>query len=445
MRLSAPLARLRRDRRGNVLMLFGFALVPITFATGMAIDYGTAMRIQTDLNAAADAAALSATSLSMMGKSVAEAETQARIMFEAHAAGVTGIVPFNFADPAQFQVRVTESSSLATGYQRTATVTYRGQSHNSFAGILGTPTLTVQGSATAQASTAPDTDFYILLDVSSSMALPTTTTGIDFLKSKTVTSDDQSGCAFACHQTNPDNPNIRDANGKITDYYSFAHANNIELRIDAGKTAIADVVTEAETEARSNGAAYRFYLATFDRASNYKALTGTTPTSDFATVRTKASGVQTIAIKKWGSPTWGQQTEHRGSLEKLNADITENPGNGRRVPGDRPKAVLFLITDGMRNEYINGQRLGAIPTDQCDAIKARGVEIAVLYTTYAPETINYDTWSIKNAVGRLPDIAPALKRCASDDLFFEVSTDGSISKALRTLFQRAVQTSRLTR
>ncbi|KQM36371.1 hypothetical protein ASE59_04710 [Sphingomonas sp. Leaf10] len=444
MRLSAFLARLRADRRGNILMIFGFALVPITFATGMAIDYGTAMRIQTDLNAAADAAALSATSLTMMDKPLADAEAQARIMFEAEAASMTGIVPFNFADPAQLQIRVTESSSQTDGYLRTATVTYRGQSRNSFAGILGTSTLTVQGTATAEASTAPDTDFYVMLDVSSSMALPTTTAGIDFLKSQTVREGNPDGCAFACHETNPDNPNIRNAKGKIIDYYTFAHANNIELRIDAGKSAVADVVTEAETEGRSNGAAYRFYLATFDRAANYRALTGATPSSDFANVRAKAATAQTVAIKK-GSSNWSMQTEHGGSLAKLNAAITDNPGNGRHVPGDRPKAVLFLITDGMRNEYIDGQQMGAMTTDQCDAIKARGVRIAVLYTTYTAAAIDYDQWSINNAVGKLPDIAPALRTCASDNLFFEVSTDGNLSKALTTLFQQAIKTSRLTR
>lgn len=444
MHLSAFLARLRSDRRGNILMLFGFALVPITFATGMAIDYGTAMRIQTDLNAAADAAALSATSLSMMDKPLADAEAQARIMFQAQAETVTGIIPFNFADPAQVTVHVTESSSPTEGYLRTATVTYRGQSLNSFSSILGTPTLTVQGTATAEASTAPDTDFYVMLDVSSSMALPTTTAGIDFLRSKTVWEDEPDGCAFACHQTNPGNPNIRDDNGKVIDYYTFAHANNIELRIDAGKRAVADVVTEAETEAKSNGAAYRFYLATFDRARNYRALTGATPSSDFADVRAKAATAQTVAIRK-GAGNWNIQTEHGRSLAKLNAAITDNPGNGRRVPGDRPKAVLFMITDGMRNENANGQQLGAITTDQCDAIKARGVRIAVLYTTYTPESINYDRWSIDNVVGKLPDVAPALRTCASENLFFEVSTNGNISKALTTLFQRAIRTSRLTR
>lgn len=48
--------------RGNVTMLFGFAIIPLTFATGMAIDYTRAMTLQTRLNVAADAAALAAVS-----------------------------------------------------------------------------------------------------------------------------------------------------------------------------------------------------------------------------------------------------------------------------------------------------------------------------------------------------------------------------------------------
>lgn len=444
MRMSALSSAFRRDRRGNVMMIFGLSLVPITFATGMAIDYGTAMRLQTELNAAADAAALAATSAIMMEKPLDAARTQPRIMFEAKARSLPGIVPMNFVDPAQFQATVTETTTAAAGFVRTATVTYRGESINGFAGILGTRTLTVKGTATAQASTAPDTDFYVMLDASSSMALPTTTAGIDFVKSKTVRNGNPSGCAFACHQTNPDNDNIRDGNGKIIDYYAFAHNNGIELRIDAGKHAIRDMVSNAGRESAANGAAYRFYLATFDRAANYRELTGSTPSSDLDFVAAKAATAETIAVERHAK-LYDRQTEHAGSLARLNGAITDNPGNGRRVAGDRPKAVLFLITDGMRDEEINGRQLGPITADQCDTIKGRGVRIAVLYTTYTPESINYDTWSINNVVPRLPEIVPALRRCASDDLFFEVSTDGNISQALNTLFQKTIQTSRLTR
>src|SRR5690606_25027342 len=59
MRIGKMLRSLLADQRGNVLMIFGFSLVPMVFATVMGIDYARAMTAQTKLNAAADAAALS--------------------------------------------------------------------------------------------------------------------------------------------------------------------------------------------------------------------------------------------------------------------------------------------------------------------------------------------------------------------------------------------------
>lgn len=444
MPLMSRLRRLIDDRRGNVLMIFGLSLVPLTFATGMAIDYGSAMRLQTELNAAADAASLAATSAAMMDKSLTAADAQARLIFKTQAQEAKGVKAINFADASQFTVSVTEENSATEGLIRTATVSYRAESFNSFAGILGQPTLTIKGTATARATQAPNIDFYVMLDASSSMALPTTTNGINFLKSKTVRGGNPNGCAFACHQTNPDNPNIRDSNGNFLDYYGFAHNNGIELRIDAGKRAIGDMVTEAQKESASNGADYRFYLATFDRAANYRALTGATPSSDFNYVRAQAATAETVAVQMHAN-LYDRQTEHAGSLAKLNAAITQNPGNGMRSAGNTPQAVLFLITDGMRDEEVGGRQIGPITTDQCAAIKARGVRIAVLYTTYQVESINYDSWSVSNVVWRLPQIAPALRTCASDGLFFEVSTDGSISQALNALFQKTIESSHLTR
>jgi len=99
----------------------------------------------------------------------------------------------------------------------------------------------------------------------------------------------------------------------------------------------------------------------------------------------------------------------------------------------------------MRDEEMYGRQMGPIGVDECSAIKARDIRIAVLYTSYTPESINYDGWSVNNVVPLLPQVAPALRSCASDGLFFEVSTDGNISKALDILFQKAIETSRLTR
>ncbi|WP_353205707.1 pilus assembly protein TadG-related protein, partial [Sphingomonas sp.] len=64
--------RFTEQRRGNVLMIFGFALLPITFATGMTIDYATAARAQTRLNSITDAAALAGVVPGMLSKTRAE-------------------------------------------------------------------------------------------------------------------------------------------------------------------------------------------------------------------------------------------------------------------------------------------------------------------------------------------------------------------------------------
>ena len=53
-------------------------------------------------------------------------------------------------------------------------------------------------------------------------------------------------------------------------------------------------------------------------------------------------------------------------------------------------------------------------------------------------------WSKQNALPLLPNIEPALQRCASSGLYYKVTTDGDISAALASLFQKAVQTARLT-
>jgi len=72
------------------------------------------------------------------------------------------------------------------------------------------------------------------------------------------------------------------------------------------------------------------------------------------------------------------------------------PGNGTNVTGDTPQAILFLITDGMRDESTGGDRvMGPPPSSLCDSIKARGVRIAVLYTKYLPESAS-DSRSVTN-------------------------------------------------
>ena len=85
-------------------------------------------------------------------------------------------------------------------------------------------------------------------------------------------------------------------------------------------------------------------------------------------------------------------------------------------------------------------------------MKARGVQIAVLYTTYLdlPTNAWYNTWIAPFNAGPYgpspnSEIANKMKACASDGYYFEVSPTQGISDAMTTLFQKVVLTARLTK
>ena len=439
-RAVRSIRRLAGDRRGNVLMIFGFALVPITFATGMGIDYGQAMRLQTKLNAAADAAALSATSQAEMDDTAANAAARALIVFQVQVDDSVNLVPINYSDTSQFKITVTDTAT-ATGTTRNATVTYRAKSNNLFAKILGTDTLTIKGTSQANASTAPNIDFYLMMDVSGSMALPTTSAGLATLKTAT------GGCAFACHATNADK--AKDKNGNTTDYYGVARSYGIPLRVDEEGTATQSLMTIAKSTQTQNGATYRMSISTFSEAGTFNNIAPLT--TDLDTAGTKAATAQVSNYYSNNCPTSSrcnsdQDSGHSDAFTRLNK-LMPTPGTGNKA--DKPQQIMFLITDGARDENRGGADGQypemAIDTALCDTIKARGIRIAILYTEYLADAINNESWSNTHATPFLYKIEPALQACASTGLYYKVTTDGDISAALNSLFQQAVSTSHLGR
>ena len=65
-RLRRLFSRFKADTGGNVLMITGFSIIPLAMVAGISIDYARAARLQTKLNAAADAAVLAAVSQSTL-------------------------------------------------------------------------------------------------------------------------------------------------------------------------------------------------------------------------------------------------------------------------------------------------------------------------------------------------------------------------------------------
>jgi hypothetical protein len=128
--------------------------------------------------------------------------------------------------------------------------------------------------------------------------------------------------------------------------------------------------------------------------------------------------------------------------------IMPTPGTG--ASNSTPQKVLFLVSDGVEDdntdvcsETLSGTRCQApFDTTWCTTVKARGIRIAVLYTTYLPLPTNswYNTW----VAPWQSQIATNMQSCASPGLYFAITTDGDITAAMQALFEEAVSTARLT-
>ena len=466
MTIRRTLARLRSNASGNVLMIFGFAVIPMTFATAMGVDYAHAARLQTKLNSLADAAALAAVTQTMMDKDDNTAIDTARNMFNTQAALLNGVT----YDPANLTVTISHPNGSGS---RTAVVTYSALSLNSFSGILGSPTIAIGGTSTANNMVAPDIDFYMVLDNSPSMAIAATQSGIDLMVSKTSA---QGGCAFGCHHVSTSstsgdakgNP-IDPKTGKTMDNFALARSLGVTLRSDLVVEAAADLTDTATQTAASNGANYRMSVATFDSA--YQQLQSMTP--DLAKVKQVASAISippmwanSYALASDGkSGVYNNDTST--SFTAMTNGITSNvstPGGGTRVNGDKPQGVVFIVTDGVRDEAVGGnvnnrwigqlerpsskfpysRQPWTLDPQVCENIKNNlKLRIAILYTSYLPLPTN-DFYN-NNVKPFQSEIGDNLSACASPGLYTEVKTDGDISGALAKLFQAAVATARLTK
>ncbi len=450
-RLGSLTRRLKRDERGATLILVAIAILPLTIAVGVSIDYARAARLQTKINAIADAASLAAVTTPMMAQRSSEACDAARRLFVSQSAGLPDLtlndtgsdLAVSVTDNASTVPCATTRSTITAAYQRTSSLTWNGRVKNMFAGLLGIPSLAIGGTSRANAAVAPTMDFYLLLDTSGSMSFPSTSAGITKMRQVA------NGCAFACHSVA--DATAQTKSGAIASYYDVAVSYGIPQRIDDAKVAISKLMTMVDDVADKNDTTYRTALATFaakdQRANNFfkmrQPLTSTLP--DVATAARSAS-TSLYYKNQWPTKDFSNNdtdTATDDAFSRMNDNMT-TAGNGSKSSTDRPQAVLFLITDGMRDEFrANGKPEIAINTAWCTTIKNRGIRIGILYTEYLKSSLDGDTWSQQNVVPNLWTIEPALKSCASDSLFYKVTTDDDISVGLEKLFRQAVTTARI--
>jgi Flp pilus assembly protein TadG len=424
--------RFRRNDGGSMAIMMGLTAVPLIFAVGAGIDYGTANMAKAKLDSVADAAALSAVDHQAITGTPAAAQTTAQTTFNAEAVAIPNVTVGNVT------ATVTDST---TG--RTAVVNYTATKTNLFMGIFGDPTSTITGSSTAQAGLTTNINFYLLLDNSPSMNIAATSAGIQTMVNNTSA---QGGCAFACHESDPAADNLGNPGGE--DNYTLAQNLGVVTRMQNLASATQSLMSSAASMEGSNQQ-YQMAIYTFNNSSlsTIQALT-----SNLGNAKTAAANinVEEVYSNNWLTKT-SQNNDTDTNFESAMSSInTIMPAPGTGTPASTPQEVLFIVSDGVDDEVasscsqtFDGNRCQQpFDTTWCTTIKNRGIQIAVLYTDYLPLPTNswYNDWiaPFQN------QISANMESCASPGMFFSVTTDGDITAAMQTLFQQAVAAARLT-
>jgi Flp pilus assembly protein TadG len=415
-----------RQRGGNIAILFAFTLIPILIGAGIAVDYGRALLVRTNMQNAADSAALALGS--WVGLSQSDMQTKAQQYFNANyppsSLGTVGALNLSFG-------------------ANTITVSVSGSVKTTFLNVANIDHIDV-GATNTVTSPLTYVNFYLLLDNTPSMGVGATTSDINTMVAHTP---DQ--CAFACH----------DLSTYPNDYYSLAKKLGVQMRIDVMRTATQQLMDTASTTESFSG---QFGMAIYTYGSSAKTAKLTTIqslTTSLSGAQTAASAIDlmTVPYQNYVSDT---DTDNPNILSAINS-VMPNPGDGSS-PG-QPLEFLFFVSDGVsdraigspgcsrsttigqdpqtNSEYVRCQE--PIDVDYCTTIKNRGIKIAVLYTTYLPLPTNswYNTWIAPFQ----STIATNMQNCASPDLYFEVSPTQGIAQAMNQLFQQALQEVRLVK
>jgi Putative Flp pilus-assembly TadE/G-like len=429
--LRARLRRLRSDRRGNVLLTFALALIPIMGAVGAAVDYSRANNIRSQLQAAADAASVGSVAKSSPAMTAAAAMandgpipagvTDALNIFNAQLTGKTGFSLSNVtATVAKLQGSVN------------STVQFSGTLPAMILGIFGKSTIAISGISKASNGMPLYADFYLLLDNTPSMGVGATTTDI-----ATMVNNTSDKCAFACHdQSDPNN------------YYKLAKKLGVQMRIDVVRSATQQLMdTATATETVNNQ--FRAAIYTFGTSCTNPGLTTVKAlTSSLSSAKAAAGNIDLMTIPYQGYNN-DQCTNYDDVLADMNTAIP-TPGSG--TTSSSPMKYLFFVTDGVADannpascsKPLTGGTRCQEPIDvsYCTTIKNRGIKVAVLYTTYLPLPTNpwYNSWIAPFQ----SEIATKMQSCASPGLYFEVSPSQGISDAMNALFKKALSEARIT-
>lgn len=473
--LIRALARFGANKSGNIAVLFTLALLPALTAIGAAVDYSVAVRMRAKLQAAADAASVASLAVKSPGFIAASTMTTNGSV-TAGVSDATNVFNGNISGLTGYTNLVKTVTVTKTGNNLGAVVQFTAEVPVTFLKVTGWQTLKIGGSSTAAASLPLYLDFYLMLDVSGSMGLPST--NAEQTRLAAINPDNYSlypnGCTFACHFTRQgacDNSTQKYNTSNYCLGYSLSrtagHSGNtpvtscasdgtsacIQLRADAVGYAVQQLLITANTTAMI---ANQFRVGLYPFIQNlyaYFPLTSSISGSatNSSTINYAAANLATQLDTGSNSSLGSGGTHFENAFPEMNSLIT-SVGTGGSWNNTLP--YIFLVTDGAQNNQVqwNGSWSGnnnatVIDTSQCTPIKNRGINIAILYIPYQPiqdptSFANNEDFAV-NAI--IPNIPPTLKSCASPNFFFTANTPADITAALNAMFNQAVASAHLTR
>lgn len=335
------LGRFRRGTSGNVGIIFALSLVPLVGLVGLGVDYGVALSVKAKLDNAADAAAIAAVATAKAY--IAANPNDTNLNADAAAAGQAQAVRAFMVNAGSLPFATVPTPTIPlpirTGQTFTANVSYQTQSSNNFGKLFAQPNTMISGNTAASADIPSYLDFYLLIDVSASMGLPS------LLQDQNTLANNNNGCQFACHF--PDQQSG----------YNYAVGHNLQLRSGSVNTAVCNLIALAAAPTVPNQYRVGLYpfitqMATLSPiSSNYSTLSAAAtcnqnPPTKFTTLLDSgATQVMTGSDTSTGVGSGG--THFEAPLTTIQTTI--NPyQDGSSALKSRP--FVFLITDGMENQ-----------------------------------------------------------------------------------------------
>ena len=419
--------RLYQERRGNVALMSALAMLPISLAMGMGVDYGLAESRTEQLRGIADAAVLKAVTQDMLKQDDAASQQAAEKYFNALAATVQ-------------DVAVTSAHAVvadtASGNGRSVTLSFSATSSTVFSGLLGTSTLPVSGKSTASGSKAVNYfQVIFFVDISGSMS-----TGATSTINAQMSADPYMGkCAFACH----------DPNGYSggPDYRNRARTAGYTLKIDSEVSAMQKFITALKTF-QSNNPQTNFSTGIYSFGNFF--YTNQAPTTDLNAAYTAASAVDAEPVRQ-AAYNW-EYTYTTNNLTTMTNNIS---GVGDGTTSENRITYFVFITDGVEDIpgwNPNGRQSDLNYTTLCKPLIQKyspNLSIFTIWTDYPSTNDSQYPYMVGNIYSQIPT---ALQSCATpagvttNGEFLQASDGPAIESAVNTVLQKilALATAKLT-